>query len=88
MLENIRSPFHIELPQNEAMSPSSPSKRKMSVQHLEKMEEDMVDDMLRRKMTLKRRSNNELPEAAPRIIIDTDAIDNGDTANQPFNASS
>ena len=39
--------------------------------------------MLRRKLSLKRRSNNELPEAGPRIIIDND-----DTANHAFNASS
>ena len=55
----------------------------MSAQNLEKMEEDMVDNMLRRKLTLKRRSNNELPEAALRVIIDNDV-----TANHAFNASS
>ena len=47
------------------------------------MEEDMVDNMLRRNLTLKRRSNNELTEAVPRVIIDTDG-----TANHAFNASS
>ena len=84
MFENIRSPFQIEMPNHESGSPNSISKRKMSAQHLDKMEEDMVDAMLKRKLSLKRRSNNELPEAAgPRVIIDND-----NSANHAFNASS